>query len=290
VDDSKLNAAALILLALTVANQTCQAQMYMAEGDDPLMLYGDEETISIASSTYKPVRLAPSVASVITADNIERKGATSLNEVLATIPGLHITQETHRQDAAYSLRGIQTIAGSQILILFNGQRAPDLYGGPTPSNFYLPLKFISRIEVMRGPGSAIYGADAFAGVINVITKNADKINGTVTGGRIGSFGSQDAWLQRVANFSGWQMAFNLEYSKSDGDHNRIVTQDFQSKFDSDSGTNASLAPASLMVLFPLLMAPSPMSQVHPIFTSQIKTALYAISLCKMKYPLHETGR
>ena len=66
----------------------------------------------------------------------------------------------------------------------------------------MPIKSIARVEVIRGPGSALYGADAFSGVINIITKNHDELRGTQTGIRTGSFGTQAAWFTRGKSYNG----------------------------------------------------------------------------------------
>ena len=64
----------------------------------------------------------------------------------------------------------------------------------------MPVKAIHRIEVIRGPGSALYGADAYAGVINILTKNAQDIDGVVTGARAGSFDTRAAWVEAATTW------------------------------------------------------------------------------------------
>jgi iron complex outermembrane receptor protein len=76
------------------------------------------------------------------------------------------------------------VNGLPVTTSFAGNRG-NVWGG-------LPIENVARIEVIRGPGSALYGADAFAGVINIITKTAADINGSQFGVRAGSFGSGDA--------------------------------------------------------------------------------------------------
>jgi len=77
--------------------------------------------------------------------------------------------------------------------LINGIPATSVVNGNRGNGWVgLPLEHIARIEVIRGPGSALYGADALAGVINVITKSAEESGGTTIGARIGSFRSHDA--------------------------------------------------------------------------------------------------
>jgi len=211
---------------------------------DPLaLIYEDEEMVSIATGTIKPIHLAPSVASVITAADIEAMGATSLREVLESIPGLHVSTSYQVDANAYVFRGIATAFNPQVLVMVNGVRYNNLYIGSadyivTPG---LPLERISRIEVIRGPGSALYGADAFAGTINFVTKDADEINGTETGIRAGSFNSQNAWLMSGDKIGDSKIALSLHYSTTDG-HRRTIEADAQSYLDKLYGTSASHSP------------------------------------------------
>jgi len=220
--------------------------LQVAYNDGLAELYGDEEFVSIATGSKKPITKAPSVASVITAEDIRAMGATDLNQVLDTVPGLHVSLSTlSRLDVVYSIRGIHTGFNPQVLLLMNGIAFPELWTGAHPILFRLPVANIERIEVMRGPGSAIYGADAYAGVINIITKDAAGIGGTVAGGRVGSFDSQELWLQHGANYADWSVAFSFEWQTTDGDRDRIVKRDFQTTLDELHGTRASLAPGAL---------------------------------------------
>ena len=195
-------------------------------GESLLLLYQDEEMISIATGTAKPLHLAPSVASVITAREIKALGAQTLDEALEFVPGLHVSRDQYSQSAIFSIRGIHSNFNSQVILLINGHPINEPINGSRPPQFKLPVANISRIEVIRGPGSAVYGADAFAGVINVITKRADEINGTVAGARVGSFGSKDIWAQHGTQFAGWKAAFSFERNTTDGDNERYIEQDF----------------------------------------------------------------
>lgn len=218
-----------------------------AFGNDDLLMkmYEEEELIKIATATYKPLHLAPSVASVITAKDISNLGATSLDEILETVPGLHVSRSFNRLNSIYSIRGIHTQQNAQVLLLVNGIAFNDIVTGSRPPSFYLPVANISRIEIIRGPGSAVYGADAFAGVINVITKESDELAGAVAGGRTGSFDSHDAWLQYGGKYDNLNIAFSTEFSTTNGDDERVVSSDFQATLDDTFGTAASLAPGSL---------------------------------------------
>ena len=85
---------------------------------------------------------------------------------------------------------------------------------------------ISRVEVVRGPGSAVHGADAYSGTVNVITKDNHEIDGTQAGIRYGSFNTSDLWLQHGGQYRGWDLYASVETQKSNGDNNRVVEQDF----------------------------------------------------------------
>ena len=193
--------------------------------DELTGLYGDEELISIATGTAKSIRFAPSVASVITIDDIQRSGARTLAEVLESVPGIHISDSVLFDDDLISIRGVHTSNNPQVLVLIDGVEVRHLFTAARPAGFRLPLGNVHRIEIIRGPGSAIYGADAFSGVINVITKSGQQINGTEFGARFGSFDSQDVWLQAGYSAEDIDLAFSHEYTRSDGDVNRMIESD-----------------------------------------------------------------
>jgi len=180
--------------------------------------------VEIVTGNTQKLSHAPAVASVISAAEIKAMGVTEFSQVLGMIPGVYVYPDpVARMDSHFSIRGIQTADNSQVLILLDGHDMTYVATGSTPQNFRMPVANISRIEVMRSPGSALYGADAFAGVINIITKQADEIDGSEAGWRQGSFNTQDIWLQHGASLDGeWNLAFSLETSSSGGDDGRIV--------------------------------------------------------------------
>jgi len=234
--------AGLVLVLVTAATF---AEQHVDSEEELMLLYGDEESVSIATGSSKPIRLAPSVATVITASDIEATGATVLDEALEMVPGLHVSISSNRLNSIFSIRGIHTGQNPQVLLLLDGIPMTELFTGGRAPTLRIPVAGISRVEVIRGPGSAVYGADAFAGVINIIPKSAREIGGTSVGLRKGSFDTRDAWLQYGGSPGGWDVAFNIEYNRSDGDGDRRVDSDMQTMLDSEFGTSASLAPGSL---------------------------------------------
>ena len=166
----------------------------LSEEEELGLSYGDEAFISIATGRSKPITKAPAVATIITAKQIAESGARTIDEVLETVPGLHVSYSSTRLSPIYSIRGIHTDKNPQVLMLLNGVAMTQLYFGDRGPRSSLPVQAISRIEIIRGPGSAVYGADAFAGVINVITKSADDYDGFEIGARVAELDANDIWL------------------------------------------------------------------------------------------------
>lgn len=196
------------------------------EEEDLALAYGDKNFVSIATGTRQPVRKAPSTATVITAEDIANIGARTLTEALETVPGLHISRNTLQNNytPTYGMRGILTGTSPHVLMLVNGIPRTSVYlGNPDETFVELPVENIARIEVIRGPGSAVYGADAFAGTINIITKTADDIDGTSIGVRAGSFNSWDSWLQHGGKIGDLEVAAYLKIGSTDGSRRNIGT-------------------------------------------------------------------
>ncbi len=198
--------------------------------------------ISVATGAHQSTARAPAITTVITASDIEAIGATDLDEVLETVPGLHVS----RQDCGY-VPGIYTQRSPQVLFLVNGIPMQSLLlGNRNIISGSLPVSNIKRIEIVRGPGSAVFGADAFAGVINIITKTKKDIDGTEMGFRMGSFETYDAYLLYGDELLGFDVALSLEYHDTEG-HGRQIDEDLQTSYDKIFGTDVSLAPSSVNV-------------------------------------------
>ena len=235
-----LRATISLLVCLTFTNAYAEEN----EEDDLLELYGDEELVSIATGSVQPISKAPAVATVITAADIKSMGARYLDEVLETVPGLHVAYNPVGYAPIYTFRGIYSTENPQVLMLINGISINNLFLGNRGQVWGgMQVEMISRIEVIRGPGSAVYGADALAGVINIVTKNADDINGTESGVRYGSYNTKEGWLLHGGEYGGFKVALMAEFLKTDG-QDEDVDSDFQNISDVIFGTDASLAPGS----------------------------------------------
>jgi iron complex outermembrane receptor protein len=148
---------------------------------------------------------------VITAQQIEKLGATTVADVLRTVPGLHVSTARGVNDV-FVIRGFYDEFNSYVLLLLNGIPITNAVNGGRPQAWRMPVHNLARIEIMRGPGSALYGADAAAGVVNIVTKTAREIGGVYVGAYGGSFETGGAWLQSGGRWGDLEAAFSVEAS------------------------------------------------------------------------------
>ncbi len=130
-----------------------------------------ELDISSASKSTMKVEDAPGIVSVITREDIRNLGAETLGDVLELVPGFTIghSLQTGLHQTLY-VRGSYSLFSETVLFLENGQRLNDpITGGAVSFSPDYPLDRVKQIEIIRGPGSALYGANAFAALINIIT-------------------------------------------------------------------------------------------------------------------------
>jgi iron complex outermembrane receptor protein len=240
-----INAVSRNLLTILCLATCALATRAHADDEMLLMLSGDEQLVSIATGTPRPVSKAPSVASVITAADIKATGATDLSEILETVPGLHVSRNGFLWRPVYAIRGIATQFNPEVLVLLNGIPITNgFYGNRGQETGGIPIENVSRIEVIRGPGSALYGAEAVSGVINIITKTSGEIDGTESGLRAGSFDTYDGWVQHGGRVSEVDVATYLRLGHSGG-FDRAIEADAQTSLDRTFGTHASRAPDSI---------------------------------------------
>jgi len=199
-----------------------------------------EQKVRIATFTDKELSKAPAVVSLITASDIRASGATNLVDVLRFVPGLHVR---YQQFGYRPLIGFRGANDKQTLILVDGAPTSDLMWRQGIFWKGLPASAIERVEIIRGPGSALFGTDASAGVINVITKAAGKIEHSEAGMRIGNYDTGAAWIQHGNQWNGFDLAFTAEFSSTNG-FDPHIAKDAQSALDDARGTSASLAPGN----------------------------------------------
>lgn len=173
---------ALVSLALT-GHAVAQAQR------DPTWLSLEElMSIEVSSAAKRPQRLADTSTAIyaIGPEEIRRSGATSLPELLRTVPGVQVSRIDGSRYAV-SIRGFSSRYSGKLLVLQDGRTLySPLFSGTYWEAQDVLLEDVERIEVIRGSGGALWGANAVNGVINIITKQARDTQGTYVEAKAGS--------------------------------------------------------------------------------------------------------
>lgn len=195
-----IRAAALAAAAISV----CAAQARAQAGPQPEAL---PEIVVTAGREPQPIERTGSAISVVTSESIATTNPTSLVDALRTVPGLDIT-ETGGPGATTSVRLRGANAG-QTLVLVDGVRVNDPSSANSEFDFSLFAPgSIERIEVLRGPQSALYGSDAIGGVVNIITRRGEgppRASARVEAGRYGTLATSGA----LSGSTGpWSYAFS----------------------------------------------------------------------------------
>lgn len=128
-------------------------------------------TVTVATQSAEKVSDAPSSVTVFTRADIRNMGISHLDQLLNFVPGFQVTRDVEQGTAdRFSIRGRSTALSESILFLIDGLRINDLYtGGVSILNRLMAVENIKQVEIIRGPGSALYGSNAFLGVVNIIT-------------------------------------------------------------------------------------------------------------------------
>jgi iron complex outermembrane receptor protein len=188
------------------------------EQEELLMFFEEEALVSIATLHPNRTGEAPAIISVITAEQIKYMGARNLADVLVTVPGIGILTSNAWSRDEIEVRGIETRQSDKVLVLVDGHRLNDpFFGGATTVTDDFPLANVKQIEIIRGPGSALYGANAFVAVINIISKKAEEIDGMQLSLGMGSFQTTryNIMFGKILE-SGLKLSGNLNYFKTDG--------------------------------------------------------------------------
>jgi len=201
-----LNMAALVVCIATVLPVAAQED----EGDLFALSLRElsQIRVSIASRVEETFIDAPSSVTVITRQEINRLGVRTLSELLNYVPGFQSFLSPHESNGSLIMaRGLARTYGANLLLMIDGRRLNDEYtGGFTWADHLLSLHNVKQVEVIRGPGSALYGSNAFSGVINIITEKREYF--ALTAGSNNGSGAAAAALGQVGEL-GVSAAFNF---------------------------------------------------------------------------------
>lgn len=209
------------------------------ETEDLSSAYGGTEVISLATGYERTLFDAPVTASIISREEIVDSGARSLAELLERVPGYYLTTNDARS-TQITVRGLT----QRVLILVNNLPLYQGFLNATQSLHDVMLFDVERVEITRGPGSAIYGADASAGIVNVITRTASTgplAEVGVMGGNVGSLGAYGLYGTPVHDLDLRLYGGYYETDFTD----RTLQADAQTNFDRLLQTDASLAPGPI---------------------------------------------
>lgn len=182
-----------------------------------LLLFYEMEEIVIANRQKTPVKKAPAIATVISAQEIRNMGARNISDILSRVPGIGVTIGTVPVMRAIEMRGIKTLFTERILVMIDGHKLNDnLTGSAFHHISAASVDNIERVEIIRGPGSALYGANAFLGIINIVTRNAATIAGVQGTAGGGSFGTQHYNLLLGHESKRLSAAGSFDYYNTDG--------------------------------------------------------------------------
>ncbi len=206
--------------------------VHAAGGEDELfeeeLLFGEIPSVFTASKFEQKVTEAPARTSIVTRDEIQRFGYRFLSEILQSMPGFYFNND--RNYMRLGVRGFSILGdyNTRLLLLVDGHRINEsIYDSMDVDDlFVLDVDLIERVEVVRGPGSSLYGSNAFFGVINVITRDGRGLNGTEVAG---SVGSDNTYQGRVSH--GERLANGVEYLVSgtyheSGGNDRVYAREF----------------------------------------------------------------
>ena len=176
-----------------------------------------EQYVTVATKTRERVDKSGSTVTVITRQQLQQMGARSLMDALKHVPGLGVNQ-INVGVTSLEVRGVKTDFSEKVLFLINGNPVNNnlVNGGALLSRHDVPVKDIQAIEVVRGPGSALYGANAFVAVINIVTQSAEDLSGSQVSVAGGSFGTGELNVAHGEAAEGWNYAVNLNLYQTDG--------------------------------------------------------------------------
>lgn len=182
----------------------------------------EEGYVTTATRTRESSAKSGAAVSVITAKELRHMGARTLMDALKRVPGLDV-HTTNIGMPAIEVRGLVTDSSEKVLFLINGHSVNNnlVNGGATWTYDQIQIDDIERVEIVRGPGSALYGADAFLAVINVITEHGRDLDGEELLIAGGGRDTRQLNLSTGRETDGLEYALNLNLFDTNGDDSRV---------------------------------------------------------------------
>lgn len=195
------------------------------------LMFEDFDVVITAGRSVQRVNQAGAAVSIFTAADIHYSGVTNIAEALEFIPGMNVTR-LDRNRYAIGVRGMGGEVNDRTLFLLDGQQiGGPVAGGADFQRFSILPEDIERIEVVRGPGGAVWGANAFNGVVNVIRKDPRDQLGFMSSTTVNEFGDYSGYFRLGAGDEkfGWRISAqydDLETSEDAINNDMITSRDF----------------------------------------------------------------
>jgi vitamin B12 transporter len=249
-----------------------------------------EPVVVTATRTAKPVSEVAGTVTVITAKDIAARGATFLEEVLQDAPGLHVAD--YGPAGSLSVASIRGSEASQVLVLLDGIRLNSPQNGQfNLSNLPVALEEIDRIEVLRGPASALYGSNALAGVIQIFTKAPEALPVTRVSWGQGRFDTRRLGVSTAYRIDRVRYRLGAADEHSDGfrENSDLARTDFQGMlgFDLPGGLDLEI---SAFHLNKHTGAPGKTSRPSPQARQSDKDTVTSMTLSGPVGPVYLTAR
>ncbi len=201
--------------------------------------------VTAASGFEQNINKTPASVTIIKAEEWQARGAKSLTQALLGTPNIEVNSLTIGYSRPkYSIRGLSGVFGQQVVVLIDGLPINRLLTGSSPPLTELPLQGYKRIEIIRSPGSVVYGADAFGGIINLVSYGIDEQPNEIKL-TVGEFETFSLGGNVSFSFDEVKVQLSANYQTFDDDPDRIISSDLQSTLDSVLNTSASQAPGNL---------------------------------------------
>jgi len=197
-----------------------EPEMFDPAMDDESMLFMDIPSVYSASKYEQSVSDAPAWVTVITANEISKYGYRTLDDILESVPGFYTTNDRNYNYAGARGFGRPGDYNTRLLLLLDGVRANEALGGGAAigREFLVDVDLIDRVEVTRGPGSSLYGTNAFLGVINVVTKRGRDLQALEVAGSYGRHDTREGRITYGERFdNGFEMLLSGTAFETDGD-------------------------------------------------------------------------
>jgi iron complex outermembrane receptor protein len=220
-----------LMIFAVVSSEEAFARQQSSNVREDLFEMSLEELIEVpvvVSAARQPQKISESSVpvSVITAEDIHYSGLTNIPEILQFVPGMDVLR-TDRNHYSMGVRGLHEVWSDRTLALIDGRNlSSPLFGGADWQLLPVLMEDIKRIEVVRGPGGAAWGANAFNGVINIITKDPEDClgyTGSTTWSHFGDSYNYFRWADKAGKWS-WRTSVGYEDRKSSHD---AISSDYE---------------------------------------------------------------